>query len=57
MENLSFKVLRSSLAEVNHEQSCVSLARNVNIQKNPLGSLGSSLFFIVTGQETLQLLA
>lgn len=43
-----FTVLCSSLAEWNHEQSCVFLAPNVNIQKYSLGTLGSSMFFFVT---------
>jgi len=56
VKNPGFTVLRSSLAELNHEQSCVSLAPNVNIRKYSLGALGSLLFFFVTVQETLQLL-
>jgi len=56
VKNPGFTVICSSLAEVNHEQSCVSLAPNVNIRKYSLGALGSLLFFFVTVQETLQLL-
>lgn len=48
MKTAGFTVLRSSLAELNHEQSCVSLAPNVKIQKYSLGTLGSSLLFFVT---------